>query len=61
MRRAPPAVVVAALCAAGLVAAPSCLAPKGFRCDADGECGGGLCETTRYCSLADATCPSGRR
>jgi len=32
-----------------------------FSCDSDEQCQGGTCETTRFCSFPDTTCPSGSR
>ena len=32
-----------------------------FACQSDGQCEGGQCEATGFCSFPDAECPSGRR
>ena len=49
-----------AVCCA--IAATGCLRTTEYRCAGDSTCsGGGVCETTGFCSFPDGECTSGRR
>jgi Lectin C-type domain len=52
----------AALLAIALVCGlAGCLRSTQFTCDLDGDCTGGRCEPTGFCSFADPACTSGSR
>ncbi|MCB9718807.1 MAG: hypothetical protein H6712_33490 [Myxococcales bacterium] len=45
--------------AAGLGAVLGCVTPSVFVCTSDGQCQGGRCEVTGYCSFPSSACESG--